>query len=213
MKQSINSLLQPSVRQQFYQGRTFEEPLCNRLFNLHSSQGRQELRFIYFFFLSILTCGITVVTGWYFIEAEIEQRESVRVILLFSCSLGFVVFSSVGSGLLSVYTDDVDLNRDILLDSEVKVEFEKRVYFMLNILVLGGYVAVLVLAYNVVLEGLTVFLSIGCFILWQYSFGRLFLELNVLRGRNSAGKGYILTAGVLTFFSLLGTALSLVDLS
>jgi hypothetical protein len=212
---SLHQSLQPPVEVLYNLQK--EEPLCNRVFNLHNPQGRQELRFIYFFFLALLLLGITGVTGWYFISAEIDQRESTRVILLFSCSLGFVVFSSISSYLVTIYTDEPDLSRTRLSEAEYKVEYEKRVYFLLNLVVLALYVAVLALAYNLVLEGLNVFLSIFCFILYQYSVGRMGLELHILFPRaaysRSSRSCYIFTAIFFTCLSLLGTALSLVDFS
>jgi len=206
----IQTALQPPVRISY--NSRLERGFTGRMFDLQSAQGRRELRLVYWFIQGLLIIGILAVSAYYFLAAEIEERDSVRIILLFSFSLSYVASTAVCNYLTALYTDDVDLSQQHLTSREIDCEFEKRLYYFLNVVAAAVYVTFLVLAYNNIGDMINVFVSVFCFAIWQYSYLRFGLFLPKLNPKRSFPIYYSIL-GVFTCLSLLGSSLALVDLS
>lgn len=79
----------------------FRTSIFSRVFDISDPGGRAELEMIYWSLTGLCMIAILVIAAYYFVVEEVSERESARLIVLFSCSLSFVLFISISQFHLS----------------------------------------------------------------------------------------------------------------
>lgn len=198
-------------RQTFHLSR-FKSSLCGRIFDISDPAGRAELELIYWIATGLCMITILVLSAYYFVIEEVANNETARLIVLFSCSLSFVLFVSLSQFHLStspevtrvgVLTDEMSLNEEI----------EKRHFYIFSTVSLGFYIAFVACTFNSVLDFICLFLCFMAMVCWQVAYTRFGF---FLLSKNLVSQYFLaqyVVLGVLIFLSLLGSSLALVNFS
>lgn len=190
----------------------FRSSMCSRIFDISDPGGRAELELLYWGFTGLCMVAILAIAAYYFVQEEVSERESANLIVLFSCSLSFVLFIAIAQFHLST---SVEVTKVGPLDDDksMEEEREKRTFYLFSTLSLLFYISFIACAFNQVSAFISILLALLTLSTWQWGYIQfgLFLYRESLVS-NSFLIQYIVL-GIFIFLSLLGATLALVNFS